>query len=711
MHNLGKIIHRFNRGCLSFQQALDAVVAGDIPEYENALNTAATQSVSALELALKAYLYDVCAGQILSKDGVEISKPTFYDLTNGMQRYANPPPEAQLVKRLKTYRNLRNLAEHQATIPPFAELRNAIQDIRQVILTYLPVEKNQLESPPSPHFISGSIRVESQSAQELIISYYTRRLQKLKEQQALRGLNTPPEILIEIEDIEGKIQGLQKETPRFSLEHLGPRLEPIQQAIIQILRSTQPAQEQPYFHHVVQVISYLAHLIGLLPADKQLSELETFTLIAAAYLHDIGRYFPQLKRAIVFQNRVKPGNDHNLEQLAQLVRDYYHELSSEWIKNSLAGGLYPSLGLTPADPVSEIALVCLGHQEADLAAEKYRASGSGPQQVRPALLAALLSLADMLALTSAKPAVNELGQKKEPLETQVFSWLRSYLERISIQGGHIRFHYQLPLDENSLSVRVLLSGPIQLRLREIRQILSDNGLVIALDSSVSQGSAAKMPPDVLAHTQKLAQQRLTSVIGALGHPSKPGFVYHFTSLRQCPCPILRWTSLAGAGRRYQCQLFDIQQKLLAQWETNDLEITVPKDQVEPGAQYEWITYAYEGKKQLRSWEGGIFWLVDEQTARWIDRQTTWYEEMDSFERQLMQGGILAHYGLYQEASAVYQTVLEQGNDMEQLQARQELITLYEDISRQLNKLNRPSRSDQYLDQALTLVKELQDKIV
>lgn len=46
--------------------------------------------------------------------------------------------------------------------------------------------------------------------QKLIINY-SRRLQKLKEQQALRGQNTEIEILIEIEDIENRIKNLQEE--------------------------------------------------------------------------------------------------------------------------------------------------------------------------------------------------------------------------------------------------------------------------------------------------------------------------------------------------------------------------------------------------------------------------------------------------------------------------------------------------------------------
>jgi hypothetical protein len=44
-----------------------------------------------------------------------------------------------------------------------------------------------------------------------LVHNYSRRLQILKEQQALRGINTPPEIVIEIEDIEAKIEKLQTE--------------------------------------------------------------------------------------------------------------------------------------------------------------------------------------------------------------------------------------------------------------------------------------------------------------------------------------------------------------------------------------------------------------------------------------------------------------------------------------------------------------------
>ncbi|MBN1219776.1 MAG: hypothetical protein JXM69_12675 [Anaerolineae bacterium] len=48
-----------------------------------------------------------------------------------------------------------------------------------------------------------------------LIANYSRRLEKLQEEQALHGLDTNPKILIEIEDIEAKLQELQVELQIF----------------------------------------------------------------------------------------------------------------------------------------------------------------------------------------------------------------------------------------------------------------------------------------------------------------------------------------------------------------------------------------------------------------------------------------------------------------------------------------------------------------
>jgi len=55
-----------------------------------------------------------------------------------------------------------------------------------------------------------------------LITKYHRRLHKLKEKEATLGINTPPEILIEIEDIEAKVEHLKEElkvsTPKPPLD-------------------------------------------------------------------------------------------------------------------------------------------------------------------------------------------------------------------------------------------------------------------------------------------------------------------------------------------------------------------------------------------------------------------------------------------------------------------------------------------------------------
>lgn len=66
---------------------------------------------------------------------------------------------------------------------------------------------------------------------EKLIEISLRRLQKLKEQQALKGLNSPPELLIEIEDLEAKLEQLQAELQQVQ------EYETAQQANIYILAS------------------------------------------------------------------------------------------------------------------------------------------------------------------------------------------------------------------------------------------------------------------------------------------------------------------------------------------------------------------------------------------------------------------------------------------------------------------------------------------
>jgi translation elongation factor EF-1beta len=54
-----------------------------------------------------------------------------------------------------------------------------------------------------------------------LLSNKVRRLQKLKEQQSVFGISTNPEILIEIEDLEGEIEELEKQLQPNEVEGPG----------------------------------------------------------------------------------------------------------------------------------------------------------------------------------------------------------------------------------------------------------------------------------------------------------------------------------------------------------------------------------------------------------------------------------------------------------------------------------------------------------
>jgi hypothetical protein len=71
---------------------------------------------------------------------------------------------------------------------------------------------------------------------------------------------------------------------------------------------------------------------------------------------------------------------------------------------------------------------------------------------------------------------------------------------------------------------------------------------------------------------------------------------------------------------------------------------------------------------------------------------------------------LASYGLYQEASVFYTKVMAQGNSVQQAQAGQELIALYDHSAQQLSRLNRFDQADLYRHAVSALAKTLRTKV-
>lgn len=119
------------------------------------------------------------------------------------------------------------------------------------------------------------------------IELSTRRLQKLKEQQALQGISTPPEVLIEIEDIEAKLEALQVQLSQAQVA------ETAAEAVIYILVSIRGSWSAKGYKE-------LAHHKKLEATLKKVNQPDEMVFTSLAELrHDT----PQLRQIITEDNR------------------------------------------------------------------------------------------------------------------------------------------------------------------------------------------------------------------------------------------------------------------------------------------------------------------------------------------------------------------------------------------------------------------------
>lgn len=118
--------------------------------------------------------------------------------------------------------------------------------------------------------------MSSQKDIEKLIRGYTRRLQKLKEQQAIQGISVDPKIPLEIEDIEAKIENLQnKKNDTSNTIELGlsdtPTPSRSKVKILQNASKTSPRKIDPTI--MVAVITLIGTIITAVLASPVLIAL------------------------------------------------------------------------------------------------------------------------------------------------------------------------------------------------------------------------------------------------------------------------------------------------------------------------------------------------------------------------------------------------------------------------------------------------------
>lgn len=159
-----------------------------------------TYNISSIRQLLNAALSD----EDLSVLCYDFFRPVYDQFAVGMSR-------AQKIQRLieycERYEQFDRLLAKLKDLNPkqYQKFASSLTASSSVTITPSPsstaanLKFNQKLSPP---------RIEAINKQ---LALHRRRLELLKERQAVQGLNTPPEVSIEIEDIEAKIEELEAE--------------------------------------------------------------------------------------------------------------------------------------------------------------------------------------------------------------------------------------------------------------------------------------------------------------------------------------------------------------------------------------------------------------------------------------------------------------------------------------------------------------------
>lgn len=214
--------------------------------------------------------------------------------------------------------------------------------------------------------------------------------------------------------------------------------------------------------------------------DQKLNSQEIFTLLASAYVHDVGMQY---------------GKDTTLTLMD--VREKHHLLSEEMIRGSVEKPLeYPNLGIPPLY-VDEIAKVSKGHRRTNLYTSEYDSVWKGGEEIRLRLLAALLSLADDLDITFERVKMENLKLKTVPQESRVHWWRCHYVDGVKIEKGRIRIHYKFPSEEYKELVPPSIEEQLETNMINLRDILWTNGIRLYLEQSKFEfPSSSKIPMSV-----------------------------------------------------------------------------------------------------------------------------------------------------------------------------------------------------------------------
>lgn len=181
--------------------------------------------------------------------------------------------------------------------------------------------------------------------------------------------------------------------------------------------------------HSVNIINYCNALIA--ENIKHLNADEIYVLLMSAYLHDSGmgiskNDYETFCRNIGIENYSKA---HTPETIIDVIRDYHHEFSGEFVKK------YAHQFDIPSEYVFAIVQISRGHRKTNLYDEKEYPSKytlSNGNAICLPYLAALLRLADEIDVAVDRNSLPMYEKKYNSISDKIFNMHRA-IQRISIE--------------------------------------------------------------------------------------------------------------------------------------------------------------------------------------------------------------------------------------------------------------------------------------
>jgi hypothetical protein len=240
-------------------------------------------------------------------------------------------------------------------------------------------------------------------------------------------------------------------------------------------------------HSIKHSESALKNIEKIIKAfDIGLSSNERYILIASGYLHDIGLIAGQkfVDKQIELPFEITPGD----------IRKRHSLISSEIVENH---ELQKKIGIELDFPSNEIrtiiARICAAHNDINTICQLPKSQLIQSQEIRIRLLGSLLYLGDNLHVGRSRVILENLPKKSANLQTRVFWYSYSCIEKIDITESKIRLIFGKSDKIKKSDFEEYIFNPIvsyfQSKVKIISEIFLEYQLKpITLTASVSKSS-------------------------------------------------------------------------------------------------------------------------------------------------------------------------------------------------------------------------------